>query len=295
MLDLHRLRIFRSVVASGSVQAAAANLGYTPSAVSQHVTALQRETGLTLLERAGRGLRPTAAGLALATEADQVLARMGTAEALIADLRSGRTGSLSIGYLASVGATWLPTVVHRLGQEFPGLRLDLRLSDTAPDNPDRRSDLHIVVATEAFDPGAGFVAHHLIDDPYVAVLTGHHPGAGRAAIDLAELAGERWIDNDFARGWCRQNLINACAAAGFSPQFHVETHDYRAAIAFVAAGVGITVLPALGAVHPPAGVSVVPVTRPTPVRSIHAVLRESVARTRPGALALELLRDASSQ
>jgi DNA-binding transcriptional LysR family regulator len=59
MLDVHRLRIFRSVVASGSVAAAAANLGYTPSAVSQHVTALQRETGLTLLERAGRGVRPS--------------------------------------------------------------------------------------------------------------------------------------------------------------------------------------------------------------------------------------------
>src|SRR5207249_6537831 len=76
VLDTHRLRIFRSVVASGSVQAAAANLGYTPSAVSQHITALQRETGLVLFERAGRGLRPTAAGLMLAEQADAILDRL---------------------------------------------------------------------------------------------------------------------------------------------------------------------------------------------------------------------------
>ena len=57
MLDVHRLRVFRSVVASGSIQAAANNLGYTPSAVSQHVTALQRETGLALILAVGSGHR----------------------------------------------------------------------------------------------------------------------------------------------------------------------------------------------------------------------------------------------
>ncbi|MBT0771541.1 LysR family transcriptional regulator [Kineosporia sp. J2-2] len=293
MLDLHRLRVFRSVVASGSVQAAAANLGYTPSAVSQHVTALQRETGLPLLERVGRGLRPTSAGLALAAEADELLSRLGATEALVADLRAGRTGSLSIAYFASAAALWLPSLVGRLGEEFPGLRLDLRLSDVPPDNPDARADIHLVVATENFSPGSGFVSHHLLDDPYVVVLPERHALAGRAEIELAELAAERWIDNDFARGWCRQNLHDACAAAGFSPPFLVEAHDYRAAIAFAAAGVGITVMPALGAVQPPSGVRVVPVIRPRPVRSVHVVIRESVARTRPGALALELLRQAS--
>ena len=105
VLDIHRLRVFRSVVASGSVAGAADNLGYTPSAVSQHVTALARETGLTLFERAGRGLRPTAAGLVLAEQADAILARVAEAETVVADLRTGRTGSVSLAYFASVGAT----------------------------------------------------------------------------------------------------------------------------------------------------------------------------------------------
>src|ERR1700753_4328648 len=108
MLDIHRLRVFRAVVAGGSVNAAATNLGYTSSAVSQHVTALQRETGLTLLARSGRGVEPTAVGLALAERIDDVLARVGDVESFVTDLREGRTGSLSIAYFASVGSAWLP-------------------------------------------------------------------------------------------------------------------------------------------------------------------------------------------
>src|SRR6266496_751704 len=62
MLDIHRLRIFRAVVAAGSINGAASNLGYTPSAISQHLAALQKETGLALVERVGRGIQLTGAG-----------------------------------------------------------------------------------------------------------------------------------------------------------------------------------------------------------------------------------------
>ena len=290
MLDVHRLRVFRSVVASGSVQAAAANLGYTPSAVSQHLTALQRETGLALLERAGRGLRPTAAGQELAAQADTVLARLGETESLIADLREGRTGSISIGYFASVGAAWLPRVVRRLTTEFPGVRLDLQLRETIPDSPDDRADVQIIVARPDHRPVGGFVGHHLVDDPYVVVVAESHPLATRPEIELAELVAERWIDNDFSRGWCRANLLEACTAAGFSPPFQVEAHDYPTALAFVAAGVGITVLPVLGTRHLPPGAIAVRVVRPTPMRSIHLVLRDAVATTPPALAVLDELR-----
>jgi DNA-binding transcriptional LysR family regulator len=281
VLDVHRLRIFRSVVASGSVAGAAENLGYTPSAVSQHVTALSRETGLTLLERSGRGVRPTAAGLALAAQADRVLARLGEAETVVADLRAGRTGTLSVAYFASVGAAWMPRVVHRLTTEFPGVRLDLELSEHIADRVEDRPDLQVVVAYDGYDPGRGFTAHHLLDDPYVAVLPTGHPFASRAEIELAELRTERWIDNDFARGWCRRNLLEACHAAGFRPTFHVEAHDYPTAVAFVGAGIGITVMPRLGAAHLPPGVVAVPVVRPTPVRSLYALVRDGLASSPP--------------
>lgn len=278
MLDVHRLRVFRSVVASGSIQAAANNLGYTPSAVSQHVAALQRETGLSLISRAGRGIEPTAAGRALAAEIDGVLSRLGEVESVVGDLRAGRTGSLSIAYFASVGSAWMPTVVATMMAEFPAVRLDLVLREDVPTDPADRTDLQIAVEQGAVHR-PGVAVRHLLDDPYVAVLAVQHPLAQRQQLDLADLAGDRWVDNDFARGWCRRNLIEACRAAGFSPPFHVEAHDYPTAVAFVAAGIGLTVLPRLGARQLPPGVVAVPVTSPTPVRSIYALAREGVADT----------------
>ena len=123
------------------------------------------------------------------------------------------------------------------------------------------------------------------------MLPRSHPLADRDEIELAELADERWVDNDFARGWCRRNLVEACTAAGFSPPFHVEAHDYPTALAFVAAGIGMTVLPELGRRPPAAGRrrrARCP-ARPRCARS-YAVVRDAVAHTPPAIAALEALR-----
>src|SRR5262245_5149463 len=295
MLDVHRLRVFRSVVASGSINAAAGSLGFTASAVSQHVAALQRETGLTLVTRAGRGIEPTAAGLALAEEIDGVLSRLGGVESLVADLRAGRSGTLSIAYFGSVGAAWMPTVVRVLVREFPGVRLNLSLREDLPASPAERADIQIVVAQEDLDAVPGVRVHHLLDDPYVVVLPKDHALAGTADVELAQLADQRWVDNDAARGWCRRNLLQACQAAGFSPPFHVEAHDYPTAIAFVEAGIGLTVLPRLGARNLPAGVVARPVTCPTPQRSIYALVQTSIEDSATTRTVLDVLAACAAQ
>jgi DNA-binding transcriptional LysR family regulator len=294
MLDVHRLRVFRAVVASGSVHAAAANLGYTASAVSQQITTLQRETGLVLLARSGRGVEPTAVGLAFADRIDGVLSRLGEVEAFAADLRDGRTGSLSMAYFASVGAAWMPTVARTLLERFPELRLHLELRDDSATGPGQRPDIQLVVAPPGFTGTRQARAHHLLDDPYLVVVPDAHPLAGASEVELAKLAGESWIDNDFAHGWCRRNLLEACQAAGFTPPFRVEAHDYPTAIAFVEAGIGVTVLPRLGAKNLPPGVVAVAVTSPTPQRSIYALTQTSVQGSPPAACVLERLRALAS-
>jgi len=294
MLDVHRLRVFRSVVASGSINAAAASLGYTPSAVSQHVSALQRETGLALLTRAGRGIEPTPTGLALAEEIDGVLSRLGSLEGVVADLRAGRTGSLSIAYFASVGSAWMPRVARELTRRFPGIRLNLSLREDLA-NPSDRPDIQIIVERNGFAASAGARARHLLDDPYVVVMPSDHPLAGTAVVELTQLAADRWIDNDSTHGWCRRNLLEAFRAAGFEPPFHVEAHDYPTAIAFVHAGMGVTVLPRLGARNLPAGVVAAALTEPTLRRSIYALLATSVEHTPPVRAALDLLGKCARQ
>ena len=290
MLDVHRLRVFRSVVASGSVAAAAANLGYTPSAISQHLAALHRETGLVLLERVGRGIRPTPAGLALASQAEGVLSRLSEAETVVAGLRAERTARLSLAYFSSVGVTWLPEVARRLAAAHPEVSLDLRLLDDAVAGDAERADIELLVgASSAVHATAGFDAHHLLDDPYRVVLPESHPLAGRSEVELAELSSERWIDNEAPSGWCRRNLLEACNAAGVTPVFHVQAHDYAMAIALVDAGLGITVLPAIAARQLPDGVRSIPVVRPTPTRTIYAVVRRAIADTPPARLILDTL------
>ncbi len=278
------------MVASGSIQAAAGHLGYTPSAVSQHVATLQRETGLTLVSRVGRGIEPTAAGRALAAEIDDVLVRLGDVEALVGDLRAGRTGTLSLSYFASVGSAWMPSVVATLLAGFPDLRLDLALQEEVASGLSDRPDVQIAVARPEAQASSAISVHHLLDDPYVVALRRDDELADRTSVELAELSSRRWVDNDFARGWCRRNLIDACHAAGFSPTFHVEAHDYPTALAFVAAGIGPTVLPRLGVLQLPPAVVAVPLTHPTPVRSIQALVQTSVVSSPPVQATLAALR-----
>ncbi|MET9327290.1 LysR family transcriptional regulator [Tsukamurella sp. NPDC003166] len=296
MLDAHRLMIFRSVAATGSVAAAAASLGYTPSAVSQHVAALQRETGLKLLERVGRGVELTPAGRVLATEADGVLARLNDLGATVDDLRAGKASRITMNVFATAGTHWMPAVVQTLSAEFPDTRLRLRIEDEVTEIAARRPDLAVAVRQEHAQTTAvaGFSHEDLVVESYVAVVPDGHEFAGRELVEMSELEHERWIDNDVRRGACRQAVLDACAAAGFTPRFVVETTDYPSALRFVARGVGVTVLPRLGATELPPGTVAVDVCNPAPRRTIVAYVKDSECRNPVVRRAMHLLREAAA-
>jgi DNA-binding transcriptional LysR family regulator len=272
MLDVHRLVILRSVVETGSIQAAAAQLGYTPSAISQHIAALQRETGTGLVERYGRGLRPTEAGLLLASHAEQIQSTIANAETALSDLVAGKTQRLTVRYFATAGAVLIPPVIGEFTRQYPQVRLELRLGKGlgVPG-----ADAEIVVLATTDHVPQGLRAIHLLDDPYTVVLPSSHPLAAKDSVDLADLRDQPWIDNEWPSTLCRQIVLDACGVAGFAPSFVVEAHDYSTAVAFVAAGLGITVVPrlALSAI-PTADVSCRPLTRPTPRRSIHVAVKD---------------------
>lgn len=288
MLDVAKLRLLRAVIATGSVRATATSLGYTPSAVSQQLTALQRETGLRLFDRVGRGIEPTSAGRTLAAEAEHVFTALASLDGVVDDLRAGRVGSLSIGYFASAGATWLPLVVAALQHEFPELRLDLRMTEFR--DGIELPDIDLFVDAPGIEHAAQADIHPLVDDPFVAVVRDDDPLADRSEVPLAELADRRWVDNDLQRGACRQVMLDTCAEAGFSPQFAVETHDYRTAFPFVATGIGITVVPCLGVVDLPAGLTTVRLVSPEPVRHIAVSVKKAVADHPAAIRALDVLR-----
>jgi DNA-binding transcriptional LysR family regulator len=297
MLDTHRLRIFRSVVASGSIQAAASHLGFTPSAVSQQVATLQRETGLVLIEKSGRGIVPTAAGKALVAESDEVIASLTRLGSVIADLREGRTGRLTIGYFASAGAAWMPRVAKALTKEFPELLLEFVLNELSSSTAALNLDIDLVNERQydTHEPPTGYHRRHLADDPFIALVHSEHPLASFDEITLSQLSAEAWIDNEVAGRQCRNITLDACSAAGFVPRFIVQAQDHYTAIAFVAAGVGITVLPQLAALDVPKTVRRVRLSEPEPVRRISLLVKESLAGNPVAERAVQLLTEYTSR
>src|ERR1700742_1744256 len=142
MLDVRRMQVLRAVVTSGSITAAATNLGYTPSAISQQISVLEKEAGLPLLEKIGRGVQPTAAGSA---------ATLAEAERALADLREGRTGTLRVRFFYTAGAGLVPQAVAEFRKQHPSVQLDL--ANVEPLDPIHeaaagRADVSIVVIAE---------------------------------------------------------------------------------------------------------------------------------------------------
>jgi DNA-binding transcriptional LysR family regulator len=289
MLDVRRMQVLRAVVTMGSITAAATNLGYTPSAISQQVAGLEKQAGLPLLERVGRGVRPTAAGRLLTEHAGRLAEQLAEAESALTALRNGCAGTLRVRYFATAGAALVPPAVATFRAERAGVELDLKL--TEPTDPFEelaagRADVAITVLEPDEPAPEGMVARHLLTDPYVAVLPRGHALSRKRVIDLGELAEEPWIYAECGTlGPCKNLLTNACAGAGFSPKVAVESDDYATAQGFVAAGLGITLIPQLGLGYAHPGVVLRKVRNPEPVRHIHVVYRED-ASWNPAVVAL---------
>ncbi|SNT65408.1 DNA-binding transcriptional regulator, LysR family [Asanoa hainanensis] len=269
------MQVLRAVVTSGSVTAAAAHLGFTASAVSQQVAALEKEAGVPLLERFGRGVRPTAAGHLLTEHAAIIAAQLAAASTALADLRAGRTGRLTVRYFASIGPTLLAPALARFSASHPGVAVDPKLS--APDDLSfGDADLTIVVRRPNDPTPPGIRLTPLLSDAYRVVLPTGHRLAAHRVIDLASLADEAWVGSE-PPGPCLEPIIDACGAAGFSPNFVAKSEDYATAQGFVAAGLGVSLIPGLGlgARHP--GVVVRQVRRPSPTRTIYAATRETAS------------------
>jgi len=256
MLDVRRMRVLREVAAQGSFSAAAAALSFTQSAISQHVAALERETGTQLLERGRRGVRLTDAGRVLVEHADAILARIECAEDELAALAGLRGGRLRLISFQSGGATLAPRAVAAFHGRHPDV--ELSMIEAEPDEAGERLRAGEVDLALVYDHKGtpGLLAPelqltHLIDDPYEAILPAGHALAKKRGLSLSDLSGEPWVASTSLCG-CRKITDTVCREAGFEPRVAFEVDETLAAQALVAAGVGVTLLPelALTTLHP---------------------------------------------
>ncbi|MFK4222841.1 LysR family transcriptional regulator [Streptomyces sp. NPDC019890] len=281
MLDLGRLRALHAVSVHGSVAAAATALGYTPSAVSQQIAKLERETRTTLLERQGRGVALTEEARHLAATAQELLAIVERAETTLEERRGQPTGQLAIGAFATAARGLLPGVLAELGRRHPGL--DARMTEVDPHlsiDLVARGMIDLAVAHDwdiAPLPAPEGVEQAVIGDDLCDLLVPEgHALAARASVRRDDLAGQRWICQPPGTV-CHDWLIRTLRAAGCEPELAHQAEEYHTQVALVAAGLGIAMIPRLGRGVLPAGVVAVALD-PVPKRRLYALWRTGAAR-----------------
>ncbi|MBB5955583.1 DNA-binding transcriptional LysR family regulator [Saccharothrix tamanrassetensis] len=293
MLDLGRLRALHAVARHGSVGAAATALGFTPSAVSQQIAKLERETRTTLLERRGRGVALTDAAFLLASTADEVLRLVEQAEVTLEEQRGAAVGQLRVGAFATAARGVLPAALVALARDHPAL--DLRLVEMDPPQgleAVARGELDMAVTHDWVNaplPVPDGVSRARLGEDFADVLLpAGHPLADRDVLVPEDLAGERWIcqpEGTICHDW----LMNTFRGAGMEPDLAYRIAEYETQLALLANGVGVALLPRLGRGALPDTVRAVGFT-PTPTRRVFAVWRTQATRRPAVAATLTALR-----
>jgi DNA-binding transcriptional LysR family regulator len=247
MIDLRRLRAFVALAEEGHVTRAAERLSMQQPPLTRLLRGLETELGVLLMHRLPRGVRPTEAGKALLAEARDILARADQLPGIVARAARGEAGSLAIGFTSSAAFhAIVPATLRRFREHFPSVAVTLEEAGTA--------ELVDGLMTERLD--AAFVrspVSHIgdldvlpvIDEPMLAAIPAGHRLAGATIVDLAELAGEPLILYRRASGpGLHDAIVAACRGLGFSPIVAQEAPRLPATLSLVAAGLGITIVPA---------------------------------------------------
>lgn len=281
MIDLAALTSLRAVDTHGSVVAAADALGFTPSAVSQQVKRLEKQTGVPLLERVGRGVILTDHGRHLVDAGGRLLADLEAVEATLHQRAETVSGHLRLTAFSTAMRGLVAPVVRDLRADHPDLALSLTERepwDTVDLVASGQSDLGVVhrwgdVPIEIPDHLAATVVARDVAD---VVVHRDHPLAGRSRVTPRDLVDEGWIATPEGT-ICRQWLTRMYAGTGRLPRIAHTAMEFDSHLALVRAALGIALVPRLG--RQPLGTDLVavPAHDPEPTRDVIAVHRRSMA------------------
>jgi DNA-binding transcriptional LysR family regulator len=280
MLELRRLRLLRELHERGTIAAVADALQFTPSAVSQQLAMLEREAGVRLLERAGRGLRLTDAALVLVEHAEAMLERAALAEADLAAAAGAVAGRARIAGFQSVVVRLALPAIDALARDAPRLRCELVEAEPEQALPALAlGDVDLVLGDEwqhqPWRLPEGVQRHDLFDDPVRLVLPARHPAARRHrdAVPLAELAAEPWTTGHAGMGWEEITQRTCRGLGGFDPDIRHRTNDATISLALVARSRAVTMLPGFVMADRHPGVAVRRIAEGSVSRTIFAATR----------------------
>jgi DNA-binding transcriptional LysR family regulator len=300
MLDVRRLRLLRELHARGTIAAVADALSYTPSAVSQQLSLLERQAGVQLLERVGRRVRITDAGLRLVEHTEAILTRLEHAEADLDQAAGAVRGTVRVASFQTAAQALVAPALTALAEHHPEVRCELQELDPENSLPLLRlGELDLVVAEEyehtprRRDPG--LERRRLCRDPVMLALHRDHPAAQNGKpIRLADLAGERWAGGEKGTLFA-DFLVRVCRERGdFEPDVRHHVDDIRILTQLAALGMAVTLIPSLGRHMAQRDVALRPVAGPPLDRLVFTAVRQGSAARPAVAAVLGAVRDAAA-
>ncbi len=279
MLDVKRLRILREVVSHGSFSGAADALYLSQSAVSQQIATLEREVGMTLVERTREGTKATDAGRVLVEHADAAIARLDEAERELAAIAGLEGGEVRIASFPSASATLLTLGVSDFVSRHPKVKLTVADAEPEVSVPRLRAgELDLAITfdyPQVPEPEDRDLERTLLltESMHVA-LPITHPLASQMRVKMADLSEEDWLSGGCPSS-CGIIVKRVCRDAGFEPRIGFESDDYHVLQGFIAAGLGVTLLPDLALPTMRSDVVVRPTDPPAPMRRVWATTRRT--------------------
>ncbi len=242
-METARLRAFIETSDKGSVKAAADSLGYTPSAISQLITALEKELGVTLFVRSQKGMKLTAEGREMLPLVRSYLTHEEEIYSFASELKGVARGRLTIATYPSIATTWLPEIVRRFKSDYPGIQINLMesiKSDIIRHFEQNEADLAFLAYSEPFP----YEWIPLTESDVIAAVPEDHRLADAESFPIAECEKEEFIMGSWGREMEIWEILNR---NGVRPALKYTTYDTPATLAMVRMGLGVAYVNELSA------------------------------------------------
>lgn len=244
MIEYRHLRYFVVLARTLHMTRASEQLHLAQPSLSQNIQQLEEELGTTLIRRTGHKLSLTAAGEVFRVEAQKSLQQFELAKVAAQKAGRGELGEIALGFSSTAGIQVIPRLVSAFREKFPEVRIRLREMGTDAQLAALRSgDIDLAIAYVLPDPE--FQYREMTPESLVAILPASHPHAAEESVSIKELAADAFIlPSKNVAANVRDAILAECAEEGFLPKSIEETSTAQTALGLVAAGLGVSILPA---------------------------------------------------
>jgi LysR family transcriptional regulator, hydrogen peroxide-inducible genes activator len=243
-MELHQLRYFCAVARAGNFTRAAVAQHVAQPSLSQQILKLESELGARLFDRLPRSARLTQFGRAFLPRAEAILRQVGEARTEIQEMAGSEKGGVAIGAIPTIAPYFLPAVLTSFAREHPSVAVSV-VEEITPVLLEHLRNGGIDLALLALPvPGDDLYCQVIFSEPLYAALPTGHALASRRGIDLKEMKNEAFLL--LKEGHCfRANAITACRRSRVKPRVVFESGQFSTILAMVAAGMGVSIVPAM--------------------------------------------------